>query len=162
VLTADVWRFFYHVSACIHACRAALPDSCPLSFGQTACYAPCTESDCRRGPWLMRFPCAGNPRPDAERQFVDAFQGLELEGAFLDCAGGAAAGDALLRAGAARAVVAWPSAPPPPVLPALDFAHCFFGLLRDPHASVPEVGAFAACRGAACGRVGCRQRRGMG
>lgn len=47
----------------------------------------------------------------------------------------------------ARHVIAWPAAPAPPLLAAADFAHCFFGLLRAPGASVPEVGGLLRCAG---------------
>lgn len=52
---------------------------------------------------------------------------------------------------AARHVIAWPASTDPPALAALDFAHCFLGLLRSPAVSVPEVGSargVGGCRAA--------------
>lgn len=75
------------------------------------------------------------------QQFASAFAGQDLQAAFLDfSSSGGTVAEALRGTAAVRHVIAWPGdCPPPPLLTALDFAHCFLGLLRQANVSVPEV-----------------------
>ena len=85
---------------------------------------------------------AGGLLEAAVQLFLTSFAGLHLDSVFLDFAGSAPLAEGL-RAGGVRHVVGWAGDVPPPVLPGMDFAHCFFGLLRTPGVTAPEVGAGA-------------------
>lgn len=95
--------------------------------------------------------------------FLSAFEGLSLEAVFLDFQGSAAIAQELLSAaqwggpgpgengtasgreggeGGVRHVIAWPADVAAPVLAGWDFARAFFGMLRCPGMTVPEVGGY--------------------
>jgi hypothetical protein len=79
----------------------------------------------------------------AVQLFQSAFAGLKIDAFHLDFQGSHLVAQGLLDSGCARHVIAWPADVAAPVLPACDFARAFFGLLRDPSLTVPEVNSAA-------------------
>lgn len=127
-------------------------------LGMPARSAPDTSLPGNR---CTRCPPTGRLLDIAAAAFISAFEGLPLEAIFLDFAGSGELAGRLRQAGGAapssgegaaadgtgappagpRHVLCWAPDVAPPVLPAWDFGHVFFGMLRTPGVSIPEVGA---------------------
>ena len=91
----------------------------------------------------------GAPIESACSEFVASFAGPNAGGphtVFLDFPGSEGLGRQLQARGV-KHVLCWPAGQHVAALPAMHFAHTFFGALGNPTTTVPEVGAAGGMRG---------------